>query len=135
MEYDKSRVFTAVNAHKLKVGSKVYTADNLWALKKCVEDESYLTTLENILPDDCMLRFRCKEGKEDVDYALAYLVTEPEEKKLKVSDLKIGDVVRHKTGKLEFLITGIDNDCNEVFFGDDWSDDENLGKFWEKVEK
>lgn len=132
MEFDKSRVFTAVNAHKLKVGSKVYTADSLWALKKCVEDESYITTLEKILPEDRMLRFSTNDGSE---YALAYLISEPEENKLKVSDLKIGDVVRHKTGKLEFLITGIDNDVKEVFFGGDWSDNENLGKFWEKVEK
>ena len=58
----------------------------------------------------------------------------PEEKKLKVSDLKLGDIVRHKSGNLEYLVTGIDHSENEVFFGDAWSDDEELGN-WEKVEK
>lgn len=132
MEYDVSRVFTAKDAHKLKVGSKVICADNLYSLKFSVEQELYITTLKEILPEDCMLRFRTKEGEE---CALAYLIELPEEKKLKWSDLKIGDTVRRKNGKLEFLVTGIDHNENEVFFGDDWSDDEELGNWWEKVEK
>lgn len=132
MEYDVSRVFTAKDAHKLKVGSKVICADNLHALKFCVEEEIYMTTLGEILPEDCMLRFRTKEGEE---YALAYLIELPEEKKLKVSDLKLGDIVRHKSGNLEYLVTGIDHNENEVFFCDAWSDDEELGNWWEKVEK
>lgn len=131
MEYDVSRVFTAKDAHKLKVGSKVICADNLYSLKFSVDNELYITTLGEILPEECMLRFRTKEGEE---CALAYLVEPPEEKKLKVSDLKLGDTVRRKNGKLEFLVTGIDYDYKSVFFGDDWSDDEGLMN-WEKVEK
>ena len=131
MEFDKSRVFTALNADKLKIGSKVICADDLCTLKSCVYKELYITTLGEILPEDCMLRFRTKEGE---DCAIAYLVEPLEEKKLKVSDLKLGDIVRHKSGKFEYLVTGIDHSENEVFFGDDWSDDEDLGN-WEKVEK
>ena len=132
MEFDINRVYTVVNADELKVGSKVICADNISQLRESVHTGKDIETLENVASDSCLYRFECSDDNE---YALAYLVEPPEEKKLKVSDLKIGDVVRHKTGKLEFLITGIDNDCNEVFFGADWSDDENLGKFWEKVEK
>ena len=36
MEFDKSRVFTTVNADELKVGSKVIVADNLASLKRRV---------------------------------------------------------------------------------------------------
>jgi len=130
MEFDKSKVFTVLNADELKIGSKVICADNLYALKFSVDNELYITTLREILPEDCMLRFRTKEGE---DYALAYLVEPPEEKKLKVSDLKLGDIVRHKSGNLEYLVTGIDHSANEVFF-DGWLSESDLEN-WEKVEK
>lgn len=130
MEFDKRKVFTAVNADELKVGSKVICADNLYSLKFSVDNELYITTLREILPEECMLRFRTKEGE---DCTLAYLVSEPEEKKLKVSDLKLGDIIRHKSGNLEYLVTGIDHNGNEVFF-DGWIGESDL-KNWEKVEK
>jgi len=134
MEFDKSKVFTALNADELKVGSKVICADNLYALKFSVDNELYITTLGEILPEDCMLRFRTKEGE---DCALAYLVEPLEEKKLKVSDLKLGDIVRHKSRNLEYLVTGIDYDEEQVLFNDVWFDDDDgdLGAWWEKVEK
>jgi hypothetical protein len=131
MEFDKSKVYTSVNADELKVGSKVICANDLFTLNYNVEQEpGYTTALTNILPKDCMLRFET----EDAKWALAYLVSEPEEKKLKWSDLKIGDTVRRKNRKLEFLVTGIDYDYKSVFFGDDWFDDEGLEN-WEKEEK
>ena len=37
MEFDKSRVYTIVNADELKVGSKVIVADSLGLLKRLVE--------------------------------------------------------------------------------------------------
>jgi hypothetical protein len=114
----------------LKVGSKVVCADNLYALKHCIENEVYITTLKEVLPEGCILRFKVEDGS---DYALAYLIPEPEEKKLKVSDLKLGDIVRHKSGSLEYLVTGIDHSGNEVFF-DGWIGESDL-KNWEKVEK
>lgn len=131
MEFDKSKVYTSVNADELKVGSKVICDDSLYALKISVDNELYITTLREILPEDCTLRFRTKEGEE---CSLAYLIELPEEKKLKVSDLKLGDTVRHKSGNLEYLVTGIDHSENEVFFGDAWSDEEEL-RNWEKVEE
>ena len=130
MEFDKSRVFTALNADKLKIGSKVIVANNLEDLKTRVRTDY----------DSCILARVCEENYEHrfelfatSHWLLAYLVSEPEEKKLKVSDLKLGDIVRHKSGKFEYLVTGIDHSENEVFFSDDWSDDEDLGN-WEKVE-
>lgn len=133
MEFDKSKVFTALNADELKVGSKVICADSIGQLKAKVHEGKEIETLTYVAGDYCLYRFEIYEG-DDVEYALAYLVEEPEEKKLKVSDLKIGDIVRRKNGKLEFLVTGIDYDYKSVFFGDDWSNDEELEN-WEKVEK
>ena len=130
MEFDVSRVFTAVNANKLKVGSKVYVADTIGAIREIVKNDSaIIDTIKGIMPENMDARFF--DGTEH--WHLAYLVSEPEEKKLKVSDLKIGDTVRRKNGKLEFLVTGIDYDYKSVFFGDDWSDDTDLEN-WEKVE-
>ena len=132
MKFDKSKVYTSVNADELKVGSKVVCDDNLYALKFSVDNDCHITTLKRVLAEDCMCRFRTANGS---DFALAYLISEPEEKKLKVSDLKPGDIVRHKTGKkLEYLVTGINHIENEVFFDGDWYEDEDLGS-WEKVEQ
>ena len=38
MKFDKSRVYTALNADELKVGSKVIVADSVRALKNAVKD-------------------------------------------------------------------------------------------------
>lgn len=131
MEFDKSRVFTAVNADELKVGSKAIVADNLTELKVSILTHRLPKVIESIESEHSSARFLCDDG---FHYSLAYLVEEPEEKGLKVADLKIGDIVRHKSGNLEYLVTGIDHNENEVFFCDAWSDDEELGN-WEKVEK
>lgn len=40
MKFDKSKLYTAVNADELKVGSKVFVADNLEELRTEVEYES-----------------------------------------------------------------------------------------------
>jgi len=130
MEFDKSRVFTALNADELKVGSKIICADDIHKLKDRVELEEDITTLYEVHTDDYMCRF---QTKDKADYILAYLVEPPEEKKLKVSDLKLGDIVRQKSGNTEYLILGIDHSVNAVFFDNDWYVDKELEN-WEKVE-
>jgi hypothetical protein len=131
MEFDKSRVFTALNADELKPGSKVIVADNIEGLKICVKNETSIRTMIEVLPESNSHRFVTDDSME---FLLAYLISEPEEKKLKVSDLKLGDIVRHKSGNLEYLVTSIDHNVNAVFFANDWYRDEELGN-WEKVEK
>lgn len=132
MEFDKSRVFTALNANELKIGSKVYVADAISSIREMVENDSdKIDTIECIETEDEEARFF--DGYTHWD--LAYLISEPEEKKLKVSDLKIGDIVRHKSRNLEYLVTGIDYDEEQVLFNDIWFDDDgDLGDWWEKVE-
>lgn len=138
MEFDKSRVYTALNADELKVGSKVIVADNLACLKEHAKspNQEFVYTIDNILADDNAYRFVAK----NYEWALAYLVSEPEEKKLKWTDLKVGDAVRNVHSGVEMLITGIDRRDEpkdypqHVKVGDAWTTDRALVD-WEKVEE
>ena len=135
MEFDINRVYTAVNADEVKVGSKVVCANTIKDLKQKVE--------ENDITEITYIKDECYENRFSIwmidnailGYALAYLVSEPEEKKLKWTDLKIGDVIKneHKSA----LITAIDDDPNikmHIQAGGSWFDDEVLEE-WEKVEE
>lgn len=132
MEFDKSRVYTALNADELKVGSKVIFADCLSILKLCVAKYDGIGTIKKIL-EECHL----KRFFDGTDYwNLAYLVEEPEEKKLRWTDLKVGDVIKSKDGNRTAMVTEVDIEDKsgyEVYAGDDWFGDEKLAN-WEKVE-
>lgn len=91
MEYDESRVYTALNAHLVEVGSKIIVANTIADLKQRVINDKLLgiSTLEKVNSDDEPCRFRVDNILHD--YALAYLVELP--RKLKWTDLKVGDVI------------------------------------------
>ena len=131
MEFDKSKVYTALNADELKVGSKVIIADTLECLKSRVRENdtsNYSGRLLSVFPEDCQYRFQFEDENK---YALAYLVEEPEEKKLKWTDLKVGDVI--KEGSATVMVTIVDSsdyDCH-IFAGCEWYSDKML----EKLEK
>lgn len=131
MEFDKSKVYTAVNADELKIGCRVFVADNLGKLKQLVSDNTETEILSKIQDESRAHRFVVVQGEYILSYALAYLVSEPA--KLKWTDLKLGDVITRD--KLKFMVTGIDSEDNEchIFAGDVWLDDEELAE-WEKVE-
>jgi len=142
MKFDKSKVYTALNADELKVGSKVYLADNLADLRNQVEADRETTILSSISPDNHQCRFCFCEGV--TGYALAYLVDEPEDGKLKWTDLKVGDVIRlefvdHNTLTgcvIECMITEIDRQATQachIRAGVSWLTDEAL-RDWKKVE-
>ncbi len=132
MEYNESKVYTAVTADKLKVGSKVIVANYLELLIAEVKSNAhptYVRELSGVMGTSSTNRF--KVGNET--YNLAYLVSEPEEKKLKWTDLKIGDTI--KKGTISQMVMGIDTGdttCH-ILAGRRWMNDENL-KDWEKVE-
>lgn len=116
MEFDKSKVFSMLNAEELKIGSMVIVDDNLRSLKEKVESGAETSIIEEIRTDDCIFRF----GTEDDVYALAYLVKEPEE--LKWTDLELLDkVVCIKTGRTA-VVTAIDpgDKTCPVAFGPEW---------------
>lgn len=133
MEFDKSRVYTAVNADELKVGSEIFVADDLASLESIVTRGVYLCHLMEVNNTYRAQRFKIKENS--ISYALAYLVSEPEETQLTWTDLNVGDVIRRKDGSAAAMVTKIDfHDSRlQVYAGDSWYADELLAD-WEKVE-
>ena len=126
MKFDVSRVYTAVNADELKVGSKVFLADTLADLKAKVEGGTEPVILRGIEPDDRLYRFMSLYPRN----ALAYLVEAP--KPLKWTDLKVGDIIANN--RLTVMVTGIDSDPDElhIYAGDVWYDDSELA-YWRKI--
>lgn len=130
MKFDKSKVYTALNADELKVGSKVIAANTLGDLKSRVERNGTLIQLGRINTEEYQCRFTCDDG---IDYAFAYLVEEP--KRLNWTDLKIGDVLRSPS-MIEYLVIGIDRNKSKdthIYASGIWLTDAQL-KYWEKVE-
>ena len=84
MKFDKSKVYTALNADEVKVGSKGYYADCLKDLEERVnsDNKTYYDTLVGIDPTSEVYRFKTGAAFSSV-YALFYLVEEPEKKKLR----------------------------------------------------
>jgi hypothetical protein len=138
MEFDKSRVYTALNADELKIGSKVLVSNCISTLKVQVANykEGDTRELINICSESSLNgRF---ETIANI-YHLAYLVSEPEEKKLKWTDLKVKDVIKRGKEQAEVIyisekgIAGIDN-CHIGIGCYSLIDDKELEQ-WEKVEE
>ena len=135
MEFNKSKVYTALNAYELEIGRKVIVADNLLELKQGVLKDRP-ETLIKVYGEDTQYRFEAAGDK----YAFAYLVSEPE--KLKWTDLKVGDVICK--GTHETMVLAIDrykDTCNHILtcvykdLSTDlvWIGDKELEE-WEKIE-
>lgn len=138
MEFDKSRVYTALNANELEVGSTVIVANDLQSLRAKVEkfDTSYEVHLNAILSEASIHRFRTSSGYV---YILAYLIEPPKEPKYKpFSDTDTafktitahGGWVKHETGEYRY-VSGIDIgdiDGNEIFVGRCWETAERVLK-------
>ena len=134
MEFDKSKVYTSVNADELKEGSKVICAFSIAQLKERVEEGEQITEVRQILSEDVEQRIKVYYKESYMSYPLAYLISEPEEKKLKWTDLKLGDIIRYEN--CSYIITGVDINKNSqchVQFNGNWYSDKGLEE-WEKVE-
>lgn len=79
MNFDKSKIYTSVNADEVKIGSKGYFADTLTVLEECVRygDSDGIRELGGITDPLCLYRFR--STPDNVTWNLFYLVEEPEE--------------------------------------------------------
>ena len=131
MEFDNSKVYTALNADALKIGSRITVANDLAHLKVFVHDD-FTCILEKVLDEESTCRFVANDG---APYSLAYLVSEPEEKKLEWTVLKVGNIIRTKDGKNIRMVTGIDNtEGNRHICTTYWLSDKELEN-WEKVEE
>lgn len=114
MEFDKSRVYTAVNADELKVGSKVYVSDNIYYLRECVEDNFESCILARVMSGKEPKRFCIDKSNEK--WQLAYLIEPPAEPKYKpfenlkqliVATEKHGETVKSIAGQNESTIIGM----------------------------
>lgn len=102
MEFDKLKVYTALNADEIKVGSKGYSADNIAELQRCVfnEDKDYFFTIKEIATEDENYRFLVADNYSgnETSWNLFYLVEKPKEKELrpyKDTDEMIDHFCRH----------------------------------------
>ncbi|EMB27235.1 hypothetical protein HMPREF9727_02450 [Treponema denticola MYR-T] len=121
MELDKSRVYTAVNADELKIGSRCIFANTILSLREEVESlkgGEFIGELIAILDDNLVNRLRGEKGA----YPLAYLIEPPAEPKYKpFKDIdkameaikKHGGWVSRRDCKNYFFITGYVPNLNE----------------------
>lgn len=133
MEFDKSRVYTALNADELKVGSKVVVASNIGDLKDrvAIHDDKYVTEIVTIEDEQTPFRFTIDDTDSYVGthWSLAYLVSEPGA--IRCADLKIGDVV--SDGFTDFMVIGVDRSDDEVFLPRlEWVSDADLTRYHKK---
>ena len=136
MEFDKSKVYTAVNADELKIGSKVLVADNFSSLMSavaCYRDGHAVHELTNIFDTTYERRFEV----DHMDFAnsLVYLI---EEKKLKWTDLKVGDIIRNNKTDMVTMITAINPNPTSklnlhICCGYGWIYDSQFKNDWEIV--
>lgn len=139
MEFDKSRVYTALNADELPIGSKCIFADTIHDLRKKVESDSvqrHVYVLRSICDNSKMERF---EEDDNAVFLLAYLIEPPAEpkylpfasnKKAMEAIVKHGGWVKHKNEQYSF-ITAIDigeEDGYEIKIDDDWLSADELLK-------
>ena len=118
MEFDKSRVYTALNADELKIGSKCVFADDLRELRRLVSIEDTSQVLIAIKGESYKYRFEQAKADcmGDTLFALAYLIEPPAESKYKpfesfnnMADAvgKHGNDIKAKTGKCKGYIVGM----------------------------
>ncbi|MGP1595245.1 MAG: hypothetical protein ACTTH8_08385 [Treponema sp.] len=130
MEFDKSRVYTAVNADELMVGSKCIFADSLATLKYCVETENpRIRILEEIEKENYTDRFIWNDTHNCYHMNLAYLIEPPAEPKYKPFEsvekametiIQHGGWVKDKKNNVQLLVVGFDDD-NGFFLGNGYS--------------
>jgi hypothetical protein len=98
MEFDKSRVFTALNADEVKVGSKGYFADSIRVLKETIKETlkdscaAAYGEIDEIKNDSCACRFSIKKNSA---YSFFYLVKEPMEKNTDLIIIQLKYLVVH----------------------------------------
>ena len=82
MEFDKSRIYTVVNADEVKLGSAGYFADSLYSLQQAVQhdDRECFGKVEDIKDSCTGFRF---VADNSTCFSLFYLIEEQEEKKLR----------------------------------------------------
>ena len=117
MEFDKSRVYTAVNADELKIGSKCIFADTICILREQVQRKNYedcIFLLRRIRGDDSTYRF--DDGERW--FSFVYLIEPPAEPKYKPFESvdKAMEAIKKHGGWIKDTIY---NRCSAVIAYDD----------------
>lgn len=116
MGFDKSKVYTALNADELKLGSKCVFADTINDLRKYTQDkdvDTYVQRLKCLYGDEYSARFIADDKSL---YTYAYLIDEPQYKPFESVDKAMealrshGAWVEHKALVSRLLIVGMDDD-------------------------
>ena len=97
MEFDKSRIYTVVNADEVKLDSVGYFADNIYSLQQAVQhnDKKFFGKVVCIKGISTEFRFVADNG---ISFGLFYFIEEPKEKELrpyKDTDEMIDHFCRH----------------------------------------
>ena len=128
MEFEKSRVYTAVNAEELPIGSKCIFADTLGALSAKVQSEEYkdfITILKRIYNDGFYNRF---DTGDDL-FCFAYFIessSKPMYKQFESVEKAMNAIKKHggwvkdKKNNVQLLVVGFDDD-NGFFLGNGYS--------------
>ena len=126
MKFDKSKVYTAVNADELKIGSKCIFADTVRGLRRKVEEERDTNRVETFY------RLHNEGGDDlfvggDCAYCYAYLIEPPAEPKYKPFESvdkamevikKHGGWVKWKVDDIQGLVVGKSDDRVKIL--QDW---------------
>ena len=141
MEFDKTRVYTAVNAEDLKFGSKCVFANTIQDLKDSVQ-AGLISTLIDMLDESVPERFIGSDGYVEITYSLAYLIEPPnDQKELEYKPFesvdKAMEAIKAHGGWVkcggsgrEFLVTGCGTNKEDyaVYITSDWISLEELFK-------
>ena len=110
MEFDKSRVYTALNADELQIGSKCIFADTVKGLRRRVEeDTNCIETFYRLYNNGCDDSF----VGNDCAYCYAYLIEPPAEPKYKpFKDIdkameaikKHGGWIKKKSNRYQYIV-------------------------------
>ena len=125
MEFDKSRVYTAVNANELKVGSRCLFSDTVGGLRRKVEEEGCANRVETFY------RLQNKGGDDlfvgnNYAYCYAYLIEPPAEPKYKpFKDIdkameaikKHGGWIKKKSNRYQYIVIAKSSTSLRLFDG------------------
>lgn len=78
MEFQRERVYTALNADELKAGDKVLTSNNIASLKEAVRLDIKPSVIVSIWGEMYDKRFQCKSSDTIYDAELVYLIERKE---------------------------------------------------------
>ena len=134
MEFDKSRVFSAVNADELPIGCKCIFARSVFILKDHLHCDYPSEILISVGSDTSMERFESDSGEW---YSLAYLVGPPAESKYKPFESvekameaikKHGGWVKDEGTGCTFLVLGYGEHKEDfsIYIGSEWVPLEDL---------